>query len=720
MANDLIHEGPGPGSGLELSDALLQEAFLAGEDPELTLFLASFDRFERVGGEPVSKDWRDCIAPPESEGELGRIDGHVLLELIAEGGMAVVFRAEEPALERTVALKMLAPDLAQHPVARHRFLREAKAAAGLDHENALPVYRVGEVPLPHFTMRHVSGGTLQDRLDRDETLSTAEWFSLARQAGGALGAAHAVGLIHRDIKPANLLYEERGGRLWLADFGIAASVHDPGGNGDFVLGTPRYMSPEQARGETMDGRSDLFTLGAVLYRCVTGRDLVAGEKSGDVFASLLSTDFAALVSEVGTIPPPQRRILARLLAVDPDDRFPDAAGLLSALETEEGANREIKSPSLRRRGVAVTILSLVSVALLAAAPLIFRALRSAPGAAAAAPAPSLPEIRIEGLSGVYRDFASAFAAAPDGATLLLDGVFVTRETCFGPEGVALTLRSAPGAHAVVVASLPDQHALFLRGRTELSDITFVRESGTGNVVPIVGIYGGDALVRNCRFETVKPDGFLLGPSLSFTNLENAVIDRCVFRTRGRDAMGFGFNEGSPAMKVTVKHSIFLSDVAMTRRIWGGQAGLSVHWEHSVVVADTLFLEHERNRSDLFSPLGFEMQRCAFDLAEGTLRFGNGHDPFVAGTLVEWQGDRNRHAGPFLRIDWTSLAEPASQATVREISLGSPLAPPFRGAEVDPVIAPYVKRGLVPVSLDVLIDAIRRDPGFSDLVKETGQ
>lgn len=717
MANDLMHEGPGPERGPELSDVLLREAFLASEDPELTLFLASLERFTVADGGSSRKDWRECIAPPASELELGRIDGHILHELIAEGGMAIVFRAEECALERTVALKMLAPGLAENPVARQRFLREAKAAAGLEHENALPIYRVSEEPLPHFTMRHVSGGTLQDRLDRGEALSTTEWFSLARQVGGALGAAHAVGLIHRDIKPANLLYDEQGGRLWVADFGIAASVHDPQVNGDSVLGTPRYMSPEQVRGEGIDGRSDLFTLGAVLYRCVTGRDLVGGEKSSDVFASLLSTDFVKLVSEDEAIPLPQRRLLERLLASDPGDRFRDAAAFLAGLEEEEKASFARHPSASSRRGVAIAMFLITSVALLAAAPFVFRSLRSVPGAASVVPAPSLPEIRIEGGDGVFRDFAAAFAAAPDGATLLLDGVFVCRETVMGPEGRGMSLRSAPGAHAVVVASLPDQHALFFRGPTELHDITFVRESGAGNVVPIVGIHGGDALVRNCRFETVMPDSVLLGASLSFTHLENARIERCLFRARGRDAVGFGFVEGSPPMKVKVEESIFLAGVAMTRREWGKGGSLSVQWDRCILVADTFFLEHPLNRNDGLSPLSFRSRDCVLDLGGETLRFGNGNSPVASGGLVEWIGERNRHSRSSLRLDWTAVGTAASDTTTAEIPLEPTLALPMEGSEKAPAIARYVDRSSDPVTLDQLIEAIRQDPEFADLVKD---
>ncbi|MBL9158624.1 MAG: serine/threonine protein kinase [Verrucomicrobiales bacterium] len=716
MATPLSQDDPGSGGGPEISDVMLREAYLAGNDPEVTLFLDCLRDLRRETAPIVPGSWRANVHPPESADEIGRIDGHILLELLAEGCMAVVFRAREIALDRIVALKMLSPELAGIPEARGRFLREAKSAAGLVHENVLPIHRVGEDPLPYFTMRLVTGGTLQDRLDRGESLSGDTWTMLARQAAGALGAAHAVGIIHRDVKPANLLFDE-GGRLWMADFGIAASLHDPLPAADHVLGTPRYMSPEQARAAVIDGRSDLFALGAVLYRCAAGEDLVAGESSAEVFASLDATDFAAMVRADARLTGAQRRLLAGLLASRVEDRFPDAASFLAALEEEvkTGSSGTRRGP-LSRPWLTVLV-ALVVLAIFSSFFHVSRSLRPATGAAKAAPAPSLPEIRIEGRDGVYRDFSSAFAAATSGSILLLDGVFVVRETHFGPEGVDLTMRSAPGAHAVVIASLPDQHALFFRGPTRLHDLTFVRDSGTENVVPIVGIHGGDALVRNCRFETMMPEVFLLGASLSFTNLEEAVIDRCIFRTRGRDAVGLGFVQGSPAMKLTVKDSIFLAGVGLTRRIWEGEAGLSVEWERSILVADIGYLEHPRNRSDHLSPLSFETRACVFDLAEAMIRLGNGHDPLAAGTRVAWQGEGNRHAVDGLRMDWTAMGGPASEATVRGISLEPDLAPPFLGGEISPKVAPYVERGAEPVTLDELFDIIRADPGFSDLVDE---
>lgn len=696
----------------DLSDAMLREVYRAGEDPEITRFLATLDRPGSAARAISPGAWREIADPPEADRGIGRVEGHILLEVLAEGGMAVVFLAEESALERIVALKMLSPRLSGDDEARERFLREAKAAAGLVHENILPVYRVGESPLPFFTMQHVGGGSLQDRIDQGVSFSEEQWFALARQVGGALRTAHAAGIVHRDIKPSNLLYDQAE-RLWVADFGIAASMHAPLLAADRVIGTPRYMSPEQARGETLDGRSDLFSLGAVLYRVAAGRDLVTGNDSREVFHELENADFREPLRSDPRLTPAQATLLRGMLAGSPEERFVDADQMLEAIEP--GQVRHPTGSGRKGRWLIPAVAALTF--LLAAVSLVIVRDRADPiPAKAAVPAPALPEIRIEGKEGVFRDFESAFAAAHDGAALLLDGVFVCRKTCFGPEGLSLSIRPAPGAHAVVIASLPEEHALFFRGPTEVRDITFVRESGTASVVPIVGFHTGNATVRRCRFETVMPEAFLLGPSLSFTSLERAVVERCVFRTRGRDAIGFGFMEGSPSMRVTVRDSIVLGGVAMCRRVWGPPADLTVEWERSVVVADTFFLEHPRNQAGELFPIGFRVTDCVLDLDKGTVGLGNGVSPTVAELRIPWSGDRNRHRQPFLRIHSFSF-EPSADAIFVDRPITRELEIPFSGSERSPSIQPYVDRETAPVTLDELIEIIRRDPERVDLLRD---
>ena len=193
--------------------------------------------------------------------------------MIGQGGMGVVLKAFEPALHRLVAIKVLAAAVAGSATARRRFTREAQAAAAVCHDHIVAVHGVHEADgLPYLVMQYVAGESLQTRLDRTGPLEVIEIVRIGLQTAPGLAAAHAQGLIHRDIKPANLLLENGLARVKITDFGLARMADDVQltQNG-VVAGTPEYMAPEQARGETVDHRADLFSLGSVLYALCTGR-----------------------------------------------------------------------------------------------------------------------------------------------------------------------------------------------------------------------------------------------------------------------------------------------------------------------------------------------------------------------------------------------------------------------------------------------------------------
>src|SRR5262249_31893001 len=192
--------------------------------------------------------------------ELGWLDDHRILRVLGAGGMAIVFEAEDTQLHRTVALKVLRPDLLDDDEVTHqRFLREARVVASLPHDHIVTVYQVGEANgVPYLTMERLSGQSLEDRLKKDRCLPLADAWRTAREAAEGLVVAHARGLVPRDIKPANIWLEERDGRFFrvkLIDFGIARAMEaNTGltGTGQ-VLGTPLYMAPEQAAGKSVDG-----------------------------------------------------------------------------------------------------------------------------------------------------------------------------------------------------------------------------------------------------------------------------------------------------------------------------------------------------------------------------------------------------------------------------------------------------------------------------------
>ena len=206
-------------------------------------------------------------------GSLGRLGHYEIQEVIGRGGMGIVLRAFDEKLHRVVAIKVMAPQLATSATARRRFTREAQAAAAVTHDHIVTIHAVEEADgLPYLVMQYVAGMSLQERLERDGPLQLAEILRIGMQTAAGLAAAHAQGLVHRDIKPANILLENGIERVKITDFGLARAADDASlTQSGVVAGTPQYMSPEQARGEAVDHRTDLFSLGSVLYAMCTGR-----------------------------------------------------------------------------------------------------------------------------------------------------------------------------------------------------------------------------------------------------------------------------------------------------------------------------------------------------------------------------------------------------------------------------------------------------------------
>ena len=206
---------------------------------------------------------------PEMLGRLGRYD---IERVIGSGGMGVVLKAHDGELNRPIAIKLLAPHLAHVGAARGRFAREGRAAAAVVHEHVVAIYNVESGgPVPFLVMQYVPGRSLQTRVDDDGPLGVEEILRIGMQAAGGLAAAHRQGLVHRDVKPSNILLENQVERAVLTDFGLARAIDDASLTQTGILaGTPHYMSPEQATGGPIDHRSDLFSLGAVLYFMATG------------------------------------------------------------------------------------------------------------------------------------------------------------------------------------------------------------------------------------------------------------------------------------------------------------------------------------------------------------------------------------------------------------------------------------------------------------------
>jgi len=212
------------------------------------------------------------LQPSEKPGSLGRLAQFEVLEVLGKGGFGIVVKAFDDKLHRFVAIKLMSPLLAATSAPRKRFLREARSTAAVRHENVIAIHAVEDQPIPYLVMDYIAGRTLQQKLDATGPLELMDVLRIGRQTAAGLAAAHAMGLIHRDIKPGNILLEDGVERVKITDFGLARAADDASiTQSGFIAGTPMYMAPEQALGEAIDQRADLFSLGSVLYTMCSGR-----------------------------------------------------------------------------------------------------------------------------------------------------------------------------------------------------------------------------------------------------------------------------------------------------------------------------------------------------------------------------------------------------------------------------------------------------------------
>ncbi|MFO0448962.1 MAG: serine/threonine-protein kinase [Pseudomonadota bacterium] len=264
----------------------------------------------------------------------GRIGTYEIVGLLGHGGMGVVFKAFDPSLNRYVAIKMLAPMLIPSVVFKQRFLREAQSAAAVVHDNVVGIHAISEWQgNPYLVMTFVPGQSLQSRLQHRGHLSLREVLRIGLQIASGLEAAHAQGLIHRDIKPANILLESDVDRVMITDFGIAKAIDDLRfTRTNTLLGTPEYMSPEQARDEELDYRTDLFSLGCVLYEASTGHSPFRSSTPYGAIRKVIDVDPPSVRSLESELPDWFAKMVRRLLSKDKSSRFQTAAEVASLLK----------------------------------------------------------------------------------------------------------------------------------------------------------------------------------------------------------------------------------------------------------------------------------------------------------------------------------------------------------------------------------------------------
>lgn len=288
-----------------------------------------------VAGEAFTESMAiQLLQPPSHPEMLGRLGRYEVERLIGSGGMGIVFKAFDTELHRPVAIKSLAPFLAGSGSARHRFAREARAAAAVVHDHVVPIHNVEtDHSVPYLVMQYIAGDSLQTRLDREGTIELAEILRIGMQVASGLAAAHSQGLIHRDVKPSNILLDENVSRALLTDFGLARTQDDAClTRSGFQPGTPSYMSPEQVRGEDLDGRSDLFGLGCVLYALCTGHPPFRAESGYAILRRITDETPRSICEQNPSIPAWFERIVMKLLEKDRTARYQSATDLSQDLE----------------------------------------------------------------------------------------------------------------------------------------------------------------------------------------------------------------------------------------------------------------------------------------------------------------------------------------------------------------------------------------------------
>ena len=275
----------------------------------------------------------EFLAPTDDPAMLGRLGTYEVSGVIGYGGMGIVLKAFDRALSRNVAIKVLAPQLAISASARRRFAREAQAAAAVVHEHVVAIHAVAEAGgLPYLVMPYISGDSLQQRIDRDGPLAVKEILRIGMQTAAGLAAAHAQGLVHRDIKPANILLENGVERVMITDFGLARTVDDASlTRSGVIAGTPRYMAPEQARGDGVDHRADLFSLGSVMYATCTGRPPFRAETAMAVMRRICEEQPRPIREINPEVPGWMAEIVEKLHEKDPGVRFQTAAEVAELL-----------------------------------------------------------------------------------------------------------------------------------------------------------------------------------------------------------------------------------------------------------------------------------------------------------------------------------------------------------------------------------------------------
>ena len=371
----------------QISDVLRSEVRLQTDRPAalrstlLPVDRSSVGEFRPVSAELNIEDFAvDFLQPSDKADVLGTLNQIEIHSVIGQGGNGIVLKGLQPELNRLVAVKVMAPQLATSAAARTRFAREAQATAAIVHPAVMPILTVhSDGQLPYLVMPYVDCETLQQRLDREGGLPAVDVLRIGQQVAEGLAAAHAQGLVHRDVKPANILLEKGVDRVMLTDFGLARAVDDGTlTRTGIIAGTPQFMSPEQARGDAVDTASDLFSLGSVLYAMCTGRPPFRAETTYGILRRVTDDSPTAIPSLNPAIPVWLSGYIGQLMQKRSEQRLASAE---MVAETLRGGLAHLQQPLTRSLPAALQshrnrswgrVVLLVICAAIAVAAVVFR------------------------------------------------------------------------------------------------------------------------------------------------------------------------------------------------------------------------------------------------------------------------------------------------------------------------------------------------------------
>jgi len=393
-------------------------------------------------------------------------------DLLGEGGFAAVFRVRDNSQHRDVAVKVLDLGLTPSPGLAERFVREARTSGQLEHPHIVPIYKVGgyKNEVLYIVMRCVDGRSVRQLLEREQRLSVVDAARIARQVADALGYAHGRGIVHRDVKPDNVLLDGSG-HVLVTDFGIAKAAQEASASQltteGMVVGTPHYMSPEQATGERVDGRSDIYALGVVLYQMLAGTPPFEGESAQSVLMKQATVEPVPIRQLRGDVPAALAAVIERMLAKDPAERYQTAEELSRALvDALPGAARD--GLHTGRSVAAGLVRVLVGLGALAGLGLVAFALFSGgPRLSVSAPVPDSVTQVLRRQRGLPPGDVALYVFAPRGAedtTLLL----VARRV--------VSVVTPHGARVYARDSVRVRYRLNLRGGLALRMILSVRRA----------------------------------------------------------------------------------------------------------------------------------------------------------------------------------------------------------------------------------------------------